>query len=88
MSISKLTNNVKINRELGLDNIRTVNSHVSIGAKTNLPTKRFPRMSRELFDAPVMAFTNDMAFYLSGGAVSLRLQNSNRKADAIASVFA
>ncbi|KAL1614455.1 hypothetical protein SLS56_012094, partial [Neofusicoccum ribis] len=61
-----LTHCVKINKQLGLNNISEIRSHVSMLAKAELPTERFLQMRPELFKGPVISFVDDKAFFFAG----------------------
>jgi len=56
----------QINRQLGLGNLKQLNSHISMISKCELPTETFLRLTPALRDFPVMAFTDDKSLYFAG----------------------
>ncbi|GME56078.1 Monooxygenase FAD-binding protein [Neofusicoccum parvum] len=61
-----LTHCVKINKQMGLNNISEIRSHVSMLAKAELPTERFLQMRPQLFKGPVISFVDNKTFFFAG----------------------
>jgi hypothetical protein len=57
---------LKVNAQLGLNNLHPLDSHISMLAKCDLPTERFLKLSPALRNAPVITFTDDKSLYFAG----------------------
>ncbi|KAK0109974.1 hypothetical protein ONS95_002641 [Cadophora gregata] len=53
----------KVNRTLGLNNISQVESHISMSAKNDLPTKNYLSMTPALRETPIMAMADNIPLY-------------------------
>ncbi|KAK3109790.1 hypothetical protein LTR53_016569 [Teratosphaeriaceae sp. CCFEE 6253] len=55
----------KVNKQIGLNNLQKVDSHICFIAKSDLPTKRFLAMSPDLHEKPLMTFAENKALYFA-----------------------
>ncbi|KAK5688094.1 hypothetical protein LTS10_000072 [Elasticomyces elasticus] len=55
----------QINKQIGLDNISKVDSHISFIAKSDLPTARFLSMAPDLHEKPLMTFAENKVLYFA-----------------------
>ncbi|KAK3112404.1 hypothetical protein LTR53_011351 [Teratosphaeriaceae sp. CCFEE 6253] len=54
-----------VNKQIGLNNIQKVDSHMCFIAKSDLPTKRFLAMSPDLHEKPLMTFAENKVLYFA-----------------------
>ncbi|EXK77188.1 hypothetical protein FOQG_18096 [Fusarium oxysporum f. sp. raphani 54005] len=55
----------KINKQLGLNNIKAVKTHTNFVLKADLPTSKYLAMKPELHRTPVLTFSDNKALYFS-----------------------
>jgi len=56
----------QINKQIGLDNLTELKSHVSMIAKNELPTKKYLEMTPRIARKPVMTFADAKSLYFCG----------------------
>ena len=61
-----LTVSAQINVQLGLNNLSTITSHLSMVTKADLPTSKYLKMSRRLREIPVLAFAENKTLFFCG----------------------
>lgn len=56
----------QVNRQLGLNNISEINTHVNLLVKQDLPTKKLLALGREFTSGPILSMADNRNFYFSG----------------------
>ena len=86
-----LTQPDQINKQIGLNNIQQLTSHISMIAKNELPTKTYLKTNPEICQQPTLVFDDAKTLYFCGkllmlpikddidfGSVSARISGSGR----------
>jgi hypothetical protein len=55
-----------VNRQLGLNNLRQINTHAQLLIKQEMPTEDLLALGREFTSGPILAFADGRSFYFSG----------------------
>ncbi|KAK7715905.1 hypothetical protein SLS57_006656 [Botryosphaeria dothidea] len=55
----------QVNRQLGLNNISEINTHVNLLVKQDLPTKKLLALGREFTSGPILSMADNRNFYFS-----------------------